>query len=116
MKYTERLEATTMTRPGQSPDYRENEGDETTREVIRYGKIGCAAVGGIAGIVALFSSFYTVGSSEVGIETRLGVYDQTTGPGLHFKVPFLEGVRVMSTQEIQRTEVGFRTLHDPSSD
>jgi len=105
-----------MTRPGQSPDYRENEGDETTREVIRYGKIGCAAVGGIAGIVALFSSFYTVGSSEVGIETRLGVYDQTTGPGLHFKVPFLEGVRVMSTQEIQRTEVGFRTLEEPGAD
>lgn len=52
------------------------------------GRIPWAMIGG--GVVLLWvgaTSFYQVGARERGVVTRLGSYVETTGPGVHFKLP-----------------------------
>ena len=48
----------------------------------------------IAAIVTLFSSAYTVGENEYACVVRFEkIMSTTEQAGLHFKVPFLEGVK-----------------------
>jgi len=57
-------------------------------------------VAGIVIIVALFSSFYSVGPDEVGVIRRFGKYVRTTNPGLHLKIPFAEKVNKVKVKYI----------------
>lgn len=66
-------------------------------------------VAGIVVIVALFSSFYSVGPDEVGVIRRFGKYARTTNPGLHLKIPFAEKVNKVKVKYIFKEEFGFRT-------
>ncbi len=57
-----------------------------------------------------FSSFYQVGTESEGVVLRLGRYNRTMGPGLHFKLPFgLERVHIVLSQRQLKEEFGFRT-------
>ncbi len=59
---------------------------------------------------AAFSSFYQVGTESEGVVLRLGRYNRTMGPGLHFKLPFgLERVHIVLSQRQLKEEFGFRT-------
>ncbi|MCU0287368.1 MAG: FtsH protease activity modulator HflK, partial [Acidobacteria bacterium] len=61
-------------------------------------------------IIAAFSSFYTVEQEEEAVVLFFGKYDRTTGPGLHFKLPFgIEKKFMVPTQRILKEEFGFRT-------
>lgn len=55
---------------------------------------------GIAVIVFLIvtGSFYTVNAGDRAIVLRFGSISRVTGPGLHFKAPFIEQVRTVSTR------------------
>ena len=67
-----------------------------------------------AGVVAAYlgvTSFYTISPSEEGVITRFGHYTETTGSGLHFKLPWpIESVDKVNVTEVRRLEVGFTTL------
>ncbi len=69
---------------------------------------------GIPGLIILLfliSSIYTVGPEEIGIVLRLGKYERSTDPGLHFKLPFrIETVDKVPVQRQLKEEFGFRTV------
>lgn len=61
-------------------------------------------------LIAAFSSFYTVDQEEEAVVLLFGKYNRTTGPGLHFKMPFgIENNFNVPTQRILKEEFGFRT-------
>lgn len=61
-------------------------------------------------LIAATSSFYTVDQEEEAVVLLFGKYNRTTGPGLHFKMPFgIEKNFNVPTQRILKEEFGFRT-------
>ncbi len=72
--------------------------------------IGLAVVAFLT-LVLLFTSWYQVGAESVGVVLRLGRYNRTTEPGLHFKLPVgIEQVAIVPTKRQFKVEFGFRTL------
>jgi len=68
-------------------------------------------IGAIIILIALFSSFYTIGVNEVGIVQRFGKYTRTTSPGLHLKLPRgIEKLTKVAVREIKKEEFGLRTI------
>lgn len=67
-------------------------------------------LGGLAGLIVLWSSFYQVQPEEVGVVLRFGKYVRTTDPGLHAKIPFVESVVRVPVQRQLKQEFGFRTI------
>jgi len=64
----------------------------------------------IAAII-FFTGLYTVDPEEVGIIQRFGKYQNTTSPGLHFKIPFgIDMLTKVKTKNVYKGEFGFRTL------
>ena len=60
--------------------------------------------------ILVLTSFYTVEPEEAGVVTRLGAYNRTTDPGLHFRLPFgIERVMKVPVQRQLKEEFGFRT-------
>ena len=59
-------------------------------------------------VVAIgLSSYYTVQPAETGVVTRFGHYVRSTGPGLHFKLPFgVEAVEIVKTGIVFSEEFG----------
>lgn len=65
----------------------------------------------LIGFLSVSSSFYTVQPSEEAVIIRLGKYFETTGPGLHFKLPFgIDDAVKLQTKLILQEEFGFRSL------
>ena len=57
------------------------------------------------------TSVFTVGPEEEGVVLRLGKYDRTVAPGLHFKLPArIETAAKVPTQRQLKEEFGFRTV------
>ena len=57
-----------------------------------------------------WSSFFQVGTEEVGVITRFGKYVKLVQPGLNIKIPFLEVVTKVAVERQQKLEFGFRTV------
>jgi membrane protease subunit HflK len=59
----------------------------------------------LAALLALFvvgtatSAFYTVDANEQAVVLRFGKYHETVDPGAHFRVPFIDQVLTVSTEE-----------------
>lgn len=65
----------------------------------------------IAGIIGIwiFSGIYRVNAEEEGVVRRFGKYVSSTGPGLHYHLPWpFESVDTPNVSEIQSVEIGFR--------
>ncbi len=61
-------------------------------------------------IVGVMSSFYTIDAGHKGVVLRFGEHIDTTGPGLHFKIPFgVDTVEDVAVERQQKMEFGFRT-------
>jgi len=58
----------------------------------------------VVAVMLAFSAFFIVPPGEVAIKTRLGAIVDSYGEGMHFKLPFLEGVTKFSIQ-IQRANI-----------
>ena len=57
-----------------------------------------------------FTCFYTVEPDEEVVVLRLGKYRETTGPGLHFKLPFgIDRAIKVKTKVVLQEEFGFRS-------
>lgn len=66
--------------------------------------IGFYAAGGI----------YQVGPSEMALVKRFGAHVGTAGPGLRYHLPApIESVVIVPVTEIQKIEIGFRTINPP---
>lgn len=62
-------------------------------------------------VVAGFTSFYVVDETEEAVITRLGKYTMTTGPGLHWKMPFgIERNYNVPVKVVQTEQFGFKTV------
>ncbi len=77
-----------------------------------------AAIGKLLAIVlavlvlqSVYSSFYKINPSELGIVLRLGQYNRTSEPGLHFKVPYIDSLYKVNVEEIRKEEFGFRSSY-----
>jgi membrane protease subunit HflK len=65
----------------------------------------------VLAIVWLLTGIYTVDSQEKGIVRRFGRVVASTGPGIHFALPWpFERVLTPVTTDVRRIEVGFRSL------
>ncbi len=65
-------------------------------------------------VQGVYSSFFKIAPSEVGVILRLGEYSRTTSPGLHFKIPYLDHLYKVDVEKIRKEEFGFRSRF-PSS-
>jgi len=63
----------------------------------------------VALLVAASNSFYMIDPEAVGVVLRFGRYIQTTNPGLHFKIPFIERAIPIKVKRIFKEEFGIRT-------
>ena len=66
----------------------------------------------IIGLIGLlgYASYYTVDANENGVVLRLGKYNSTVGPGLHFKVPLIDKVSKVKVDFLYKLEFGYRTI------
>jgi membrane protease subunit HflK len=74
--------------------------------------VGMALIALLVGLfIVVQSSFYQVdaGKGEKGIVLRLGKFYTLTDPGLHFKMPFLDEVRIVEVDKIRNEQFGFRS-------
>lgn len=72
-------------------------------------KIFVIAVIVIAAIILVSSSFYVVDQTEEAVLLLFGKFNRVTGPGLHFKLPWVERNYNVPTQVVQNMSFGFRT-------
>ncbi|MCF7886932.1 MAG: FtsH protease activity modulator HflK [Candidatus Omnitrophica bacterium] len=66
-------------------------------------------IGIILLIVLASNIFYSIQPNEVGVVLRFGKYVRTTQPGLHLKIPFIEGATPIKTKYVYKQEFGYRT-------
>lgn len=65
----------------------------------------------LLGLILAQTAVFTVEPEEEGVILRLGRYDRTVAPGLHFKLPArIETVSKVPTQRQLKEEFGFRTV------
>ena len=58
----------------------------------------------------IYSSYYTVDANEKGVILRLGKYNATVGPGLHFKLPVIDQVNKVKVDFLYKLEFGYETI------
>lgn len=73
----------------------ETEEVDITPLARRYGLLAGAA---LIGLYGLFSSYYTVGAGERAVVLTWGAVSDVSGPGLHFKVPFIQTIQRINIQ------------------
>lgn len=64
---------------------------------------------GALALVLAFTSFFTVDPEEVGVVLRFGEFIRTAEPGLNFKIPLVEEVRIVPVERQLKQEFGYRT-------
>ena len=57
----------------------------------------------------VYSSFFKIAPSEVGVILRFGQYSRTTPSGLHFKIPYIDKLYKVDVENISKEEFGFRS-------
>lgn len=62
-------------------------------------------IAGIVLVALLINSVYTLDEQERGVLLRLGKYQETTMPGLHFKIPFVDQVLKVNTTKVRTLEI-----------
>ena len=66
---------------------------------------------GLAVLISLSTSFYTVEADEIAVVLLFGKSVRKTDPGLHFKLPFgIEKATKVQVRKVFKEEFGFRTL------
>ena len=76
---------------------------------FEFKKFGGLIVVIVIAIIGFFS-IYTVEANENGVVLRMGKYSNTTMPGLHFKIPFIDQIYPVKVDYQYKKEFGFRTL------
>ena len=75
---------------------------------IDFNKLKLPIITGALILIAYFC-FYQVEANEEAVILRFGKYSDTVGPGLHFKIPFVDRVYKIKVDYQYKEEFGFRT-------
>ena len=67
-------------------------------------------------MMSLLGAFYTVDEGERAVVKRYGEVVDVTGPGLHFKTPFITDVETVSVQSTKRSYGSDSSLQAYSKD
>lgn len=70
-------------------------------------RLGPILIGLVVVALALMG-LYEVEPGEQGVVRRFGREHHKTGPGLHYRIPFVEQKDVVNIEKIRRAEIGFR--------
>ena len=62
-----------------------------------------------------FTAFFTIAAGEEGVILRLGKYNRTTEPGLHFKIPYVEELVKVNVEQVRKEEFGFRSRNSTAN-
>ena len=62
-----------------------------------------------------FTAFFTIAAGEEGVILRLGKYNRTTEPGLHFKIPYVEELVKVNVEQVRKEEFGFRSRNSTAT-
>jgi len=82
--------------------------DQVSRRLRQnFGKLGPILALMLLGIV-LYLSFYTVSAGQQAVVQTLGRETSKQGPGLHFRIPWVQEYTLVNVEQIRRIEVGFR--------
>jgi regulator of protease activity HflC (stomatin/prohibitin superfamily) len=65
-------------------------------------RLGTGLLVGLVVVYALFASWYTVDQGERAVVLRLGAIVGEAGPGLHFKIPWINSVHKITVQNQNR--------------
>ena len=69
-------------------------GNERVERVVMPQRIVIAAITAVFLLIVLLSTFVVIPSGYTGVRTTCGQIDQqVVSPGLHFKVPFFQGIK-----------------------
>ncbi len=71
---------------------------------------------GIVALLVFSGSWYTVDAGERAVVLRLGALKSVTGPGLHFKAPFVEDVRKIDVRVSRIEWTGDNAMESYSKD
>lgn len=61
-------------------------------------KIGGWSIAGLFAVILAISSVYVNDEYERGVVTRFGEFQEVTGPGIQFKIPFVDSVHIADTR------------------
>ena len=61
-----------------------------------------------------YASFFTIAPGEVGVVLRFGKVERTTKSGLQFKIPYVEELKKVNVEAVQKEEFGFPGRARPS--
>ena len=75
------------------------------------GVITC--VGIVITLFTLLFGFMTIPANSVGVRTRFGAYHDIVNPGLTYAIPYVDEIRIVPTQRLQKLEFG---CSDPQCD
>jgi membrane protease subunit HflK len=87
---------------------RKNGGGHNNDNLKQYGGgIGLLII--VILIIWIFSGFYIVDASERGVVLRFGKYQETTQPGLRWRLPYpMESKEIVNVSHVRTVEIGYR--------
>jgi regulator of protease activity HflC (stomatin/prohibitin superfamily) len=85
---------------------------------LGFGAAGLAVAAILAILLYIISPFYTVGEYERTVVTRFGQFDSLAGPGLHFRIPFVNGLETfpIGIQRMQKDHLNTYTVDNQELD
>ncbi len=84
--------------------------DQFSNQFFGQGRLGLYGFLVLLLLIGLYTAMYTVQPDEEAVIIRLGKYEGTYPPGLHFKIPYgVDQVKKLKTKLVHQAEFGFRT-------
>jgi regulator of protease activity HflC (stomatin/prohibitin superfamily) len=83
-----------------------------------FGVLGLAGLIAAAVVVYIVSPFFTVGEYERTVVTRFGQFQSLAGPGLHLRIPFVNGLETfpINIQRLQKDHLNTYTVDNQELD
>src|SRR5437868_12231448 len=83
-----------------------------------FGLAGLVGVAALVVILYVVSPFFTVGEYERTVVTRFGQFDSVALPGLHFRIPFVNGLETfpVGIQRMQKDHLNTYTVDNQELD
>jgi len=93
-------------------------GGRPSQGILGFGAAGLAVAAILAILLYIISPFYTVGEYERTVVTRFGQFDSLAGPGLHFRIPFVNGLETfpIGIQRMQKDHLNTYTVDNQELD
>jgi modulator of FtsH protease HflC len=93
-------------------------GGRPSHGILNFGTAGLAVAAILAVLLYVISPFYTVGEYERTVVTRFGQFDSLAGPGLHFRIPFVNGLETfpIGIQRMQKDHLNTYTVDNQELD